>query len=72
MKKVKKILTLSAYTFGRHIMDGRTPKEIAQDEDSQYASPSFRESFVPLHDMVESFKTLPTGTKIRVTMEVVK
>jgi hypothetical protein len=62
--KVTETFTLSSYEaeeYGTgHIVDGKKPK-----------NPSFAESLAPLHCMVGKFKDLPTGTKIKVTMEAI-
>jgi hypothetical protein len=62
MIKTSKIFTLSSYgptSYGTgHTIDGKPPKD-----------PAFKETFNPLIDMIKTFKTLPTGTLIKVTME---
>lgn len=56
--KTSRILTLSDYDKGLHQVDG-----MATD------NPSFRESLSPLHFMVGAFKGVPSGTRIKITME---
>ena len=70
VQKVTKILTLSVYDFGYHIVNGETPKKIFDKGGSGHTS--FAESMNPVHAMIEEFDNLPTGTKIRVTMEAVQ
>ena len=63
MMRIEKTFTLSSYEAQKygigHTVDGNPPKR-----------PSFAESYSPLHGMVDYFRDLPTGTKIKVTMEV--
>lgn len=63
MKKVSKIFTLSKYDTGIHHLDADMPGE-----------PSFKESMSPIHFMIEDLYAsgVNPGTKIKVTMEVVK
>ena len=57
--KVTKVFTLSSYTLLGH----RTKGDMGDGE------PSFAESLSPLHEMIDSFRNVPLGTKITVTME---
>lgn len=59
--KVEKVFTLSSYEGGTHRIKGFV----------QEGHISFKESFGPLHLMIESFKYRPLGTKIEVTMREV-
>ena len=60
--KISRLVTLSSYEgqeYGvGHTIDGKPPK-----------NPSFAESMKPIHEMIQSFKNFPTGTRIKVTME---
>lgn len=69
--KITKTFTLSSYgdvdKDGKgigigigHRVDGKPPQH-----------PSFSESLGPLSAMIDEFRKLPTGTKIKVTMEEV-
>jgi len=58
---VERIFTLSSYDGSTHRVDGNLPE-----------NPSFGDSFSPLVTMIKSFSGLPTGTKIKVTMEKVE
>jgi hypothetical protein len=63
--KIEEIFTLSSYENRApgiaQIVDGNPPKE-----------PSLLESLAPLTQMIRKFGHLPTGTKIKVTMESVE
>lgn len=62
--RISKILTLSVYKDGMHRVKGKATKE-----DKKWGRLSFGESLSPLHFMTQSFKDLPLGTKIKITME---
>jgi hypothetical protein len=66
--KISRVLTLSSYGDKAdkgigigHTVNGKPPQ-----------NPSFAETMSPIHFMIDAFKSLPTGTKIKVTMETVK
>ena len=62
-KKIEKVLTLSSYEDGSHKTSGKYNANV---------NLSFAESLVPLKRMITSFEGIPLGTKIKVTMKVVK
>lgn len=66
--KISRVFTLSSYGDKDykgigvgHTVDGKPPQ-----------NPSFAETMNPVHRMIDMFDSLPTGTKIKVTMETVK
>jgi len=59
--KTSRVLTLSSYDKGHQRVDGEASE-----------NPSFGESLSPITFMLGAFKGLPTGTKIKVTMEMVE
>ena len=63
IRKVRRVLTLSLYNAGRHHFDSEGR-----------GSPSFAESLVPIHEMLEEMyaQGVKLGTKIKVTMKVDK
>lgn len=66
MKTYSRIFTLSVYDRGAHRISGRV-----SSTDKKYSKKSFAESLSPLTFMINEIKA-PLGTKIRVTMEVLK
>jgi len=69
--KITKQFRLSIHNISSHIVNGMTLKQYRDVNPDDYAHMSFAESMSPLHAMIEAFEDLPTGIKIRVTMEVV-
>lgn len=69
MKRVIKGIT-SAYDFGRHIVDGRTPSKIREDDSTRHARGSIDGGYgsfmLTIENMLDS---VPTGTPITITIE---
>lgn len=65
--KVEQVLTLSVYEGGMHRVKGKVT-----GENKKWGMLSFAQSMSPVHFMIQEFKDVPLGTKIKVTMEVVK
>jgi len=64
MKVHSRVLTLSVYDFGMHRTEGKISKK-----DIKYNRLSFKESLVPIMDMIQQFYKEPLGTKILIRME---
>ena len=68
--RVSQPMVLSAYRFGDHVVNGASPNDINKMDGYEAAHVSFNGGMVELHNMLDYFADVPTGTKIRVTMEV--
>lgn len=67
MKRVSKVFTLSVYNDGQHKIKGKR-----SIDDYKYGRSSFAESLSPLGFMIDRLNDHPLGTKIKVTMSVIK
>jgi len=74
MKKNRKVVIegiTSAYDFGRHIVDGRTPSQIRRDEETKHAHGSINGGYGQFMLAIERLlDNVPTGLPITITVEV--
>ena len=68
MKTIKRTLTLSIYEKGLHRVTGPVPKKTILKSGNL----SFAESLTPFLDMREELSNVPLGSKVEISMRVLK